>query len=303
MHQNQNPQQSSSPQKDYGYRADQPLGDILRQERERYGWTLQQVEDVLRIRASQLRALEDGRLDLLPGRVYAIGFVRSYAACLGLNPEDAVRLFKAQYTGNSYVRPELNFPVPASESKLPNWKILSGAAAALFVLGTAILLLSGNDPSQNRAHQEVPTVPQDLASLAAGDGTLYSAYERAQNDVQAVMDWQDSVALNNLTTAAGTAGEEVMAPSPSPIVITAHENVWLEIRRADGSVLLSRVLKEGDRYSVPEDEEGLIFDTGNIAGLSFALGDETIQPAGRRGDVRRKVALTHESLRALAQEN
>lgn len=312
MHQNQKPQQPPSPQGEgYGYRTDQPLGSILRQERERYGWTLQQVEEVLRIRASQLRAMEDGRLDLLPGRVYAIGFVRAYAECLGLDPHDAVQLFKAQYTGSGQMRPELNFPVPASESKLPNWRILLGACAALCVLIVAVLIFKGGDETQKMAANEVPVVPDSLKVELALDGGL---------DVEGL----SHAMLNEKLTAAGPAGDlSALTPaagaegpesSDEPaaigagvipvgqIVIAAVESVWLEIRRADGSIILSRVLKDGERYIVPE-EEGLTFDTGNIAGLSFMVGDDFIQPVGKSGDVRRNVALNPESLKALAQVN
>ncbi|PZO78204.1 MAG: DUF4115 domain-containing protein, partial [Micavibrio aeruginosavorus] len=75
------------------------MGEILRRTRVHYGQSLQQIEGVLRIRASQLDALEQGDVSQLPGRVYAIGFVRSYSEYLGLDGDKMVHLFKEQSVG------------------------------------------------------------------------------------------------------------------------------------------------------------------------------------------------------------
>ena len=54
-------------------------GDLLRQQREALGLDLDDVAAALKIKPGYLAALEAGRPDLLPGPVYAIGFVRAYA--------------------------------------------------------------------------------------------------------------------------------------------------------------------------------------------------------------------------------
>src|SRR5690349_15456798 len=66
------------------------VGDILRAERQRRGWTLADAEIYLKIRRSMLEANEQGRFELLPGRAYALAFARTYAEFLGLNTEDIV---------------------------------------------------------------------------------------------------------------------------------------------------------------------------------------------------------------------
>src|ERR1700760_1943428 len=57
------------------------------------GLDVYHVADILRIRPAVLEAIEAGRFDLLPGSVYAIGFVRSYATYLGLDAEALVLRF------------------------------------------------------------------------------------------------------------------------------------------------------------------------------------------------------------------
>lgn len=63
------------------------IGSSLRQARERRGLELSDVERVTRIRSRYLKALEDERFDLIPGLVYAKGFLRTYAHYLGLDAD------------------------------------------------------------------------------------------------------------------------------------------------------------------------------------------------------------------------
>ena len=75
---------------------DMSVGDILKKARLSKNMTIDQVAEYLRIRATYLDALEQNDVSLLPGRVYAIGFVRSYANFLGLDEDKLVYLFKNQ---------------------------------------------------------------------------------------------------------------------------------------------------------------------------------------------------------------
>ena len=75
----------------------QTLGQLLRQEREQRDIPLDQIEQATRIRAAQLRAIEDDRLEALPAEAYARGFVRTYAEYLGLNGDDVVAIFNEQW--------------------------------------------------------------------------------------------------------------------------------------------------------------------------------------------------------------
>src|SRR5579863_1235258 len=72
------------------------VGAELRAARERLGWSLQDVSANLRIRYAHLVAVEEGRLDVLPGAAYAIGFVRSYAKLLGLDSDEMSRRLRAE---------------------------------------------------------------------------------------------------------------------------------------------------------------------------------------------------------------
>ncbi|HEX2170974.1 MAG TPA: helix-turn-helix domain-containing protein, partial [Dehalococcoidia bacterium] len=62
------------------------IGELLRSQREERGLTLEQAEEVTRIRRRYLEALESGNFAELPGEVYVRGFLRLYAEYLGLDP-------------------------------------------------------------------------------------------------------------------------------------------------------------------------------------------------------------------------
>lgn len=70
------------------------IGESLRAAREAKGLSLQQAEEDTKIRKRYLEALEDEDYDIIPGRVYAKGFLRNYAMYLGLNPDEILMEFK-----------------------------------------------------------------------------------------------------------------------------------------------------------------------------------------------------------------
>jgi len=120
------------------------VGEILRRTRLHYGRGLEEVESVLRIRTALLEALEGDDSSKLPGRVYAIGFIRSYAEYLGLDGDQIVELYKQQL-GQGALRPEYNFPVAADESKRPDLTIFLVCIIGLIVVGGCYHFFKSDD--------------------------------------------------------------------------------------------------------------------------------------------------------------
>src|ERR1700733_14439009 len=84
--------------------SDTPLetvGQDLRAARLRRGDDLATVSTSLKIRKDHLEAIEEDLLDALPGRTYAVGFVRSYADYLGLDVSQTLERFKAEIAGRT----------------------------------------------------------------------------------------------------------------------------------------------------------------------------------------------------------
>jgi cytoskeletal protein RodZ len=70
------------------------IGEILRIARESRNETLREAADNTKIRFTFLDNLENGEFDKLPGNVYALGFVRTYANYLGLDEHAVVATLK-----------------------------------------------------------------------------------------------------------------------------------------------------------------------------------------------------------------
>ena len=72
------------------------VGELLRDERERQGITLRDIEAATSIRIRYLQAIENSDYSALPGNVYAKGFVRNYAITLGLDETEFVSMYKLE---------------------------------------------------------------------------------------------------------------------------------------------------------------------------------------------------------------
>ena len=73
------------------------LGARLREARERKGLTLRQIANDTKITLSFLEALERNDISRLPGGIFSRSFVRSFAAQVGLDVEQAVEDFVSQF--------------------------------------------------------------------------------------------------------------------------------------------------------------------------------------------------------------
>jgi cytoskeletal protein RodZ len=77
------------------------FGSRMRQAREQRGVSLRQIAERTKISVSQLEALERNDISRLPGGIFSRAFVRSYAAEIGVDPEQTVREFLSQFPDES----------------------------------------------------------------------------------------------------------------------------------------------------------------------------------------------------------
>ncbi len=82
-------------------RSESDFGARIRQAREQRGISLRQIAETTKISVSVLEALERNDIARLPGGIFSRGFVRSYAVVIGVDPEQTVRDFMAQFPHDS----------------------------------------------------------------------------------------------------------------------------------------------------------------------------------------------------------
>ncbi|MBN8875679.1 MAG: DUF4115 domain-containing protein [Rhodospirillales bacterium] len=279
-------------------------GADLRAARERLGWDLPEVAHALRIRPSYLAALEEGRLCELPGNAYALGFLRSYAKALGLDPEEMLRRFRAEAAEVSQ-RTELAFPAPVPERGLP--------AGAVVLLGLVLVAaayagwyrLSGEGRLPAEA---VMAVPERLAPLADQAVKFADPPAPAPAPPVAVASAPPAatpaapepppVAYSPSSAAAApvnplpAAPPAALAPAADQtrLVLRASADAWLLVKEKGGAVLLNRVLKPGETWSVPA-KANLTLTTGNAGGTELLLDGAPTASLGGPGVVRRDLPL------------
>ena len=81
------------------------------------------------------------------------------------------------------------------------------------------------------------------------------------------------------------------------IILRATQDAWVQVRDSADELLLTRVLREGDVYRVP-DQEGLTLLTGNAGGIDVLVDGTLLAPLGPVGSVRRDLALDPQVLLA-----
>ena len=123
--------------------------------RQQAGLDVVQVAQRLRIRREHLFAIEEGRFEDLPAPAYAIGFVRSYAEFLGLDPVSAVEQFKLESSAST-ARVPLAFPSAEPSERMPKgWLIGMSLVLAAVVFGAWYF----SENSDRFAVNDVPPAP------------------------------------------------------------------------------------------------------------------------------------------------
>ncbi|HZA68024.1 MAG TPA: helix-turn-helix domain-containing protein, partial [Geminicoccaceae bacterium] len=145
------------------------VGAQLREVRLERGEDLDEIAQSLRIKSSYLFGIEQGDLSGLPGRTYALGFLRSYANHLGFDGDDLVNRIKSS-VGQLTDRTRLRIRAPMPENRLPRTPmvVISLAAVAGIYLGWSYVNRTSRTITDTVA--EAPGSMRDLAGIEAPAG-------------------------------------------------------------------------------------------------------------------------------------
>ncbi|MGH7109147.1 MAG: helix-turn-helix domain-containing protein [Stellaceae bacterium] len=297
------------------------IGDTLRQRRAALGLDLDEVAAALKIKPGFLAALEEGRPGELPGRTYAIGFLRAYGTYLGLDSGEVVRRFKRETEGLE-ARPNLSFPVPLRAGSVPGGRtVLAGLILALCGYGAWYAMSARHRAVPQRASEvpfallrppphPVPAVtkhpiiaaapkPPAAATPPASSAKRGAAGALASAPKSAVLTEQQKGVPGTAAHAApppqpAAIGSGSTSPPPQ-IVIRATAASWIEVRNAGNAIVYSRVLQPGESYDVP-DQPGLTLRTGNAGGLAITVDGKPTAKLGALGAIRRRIVLRPQAL-------
>jgi hypothetical protein len=250
-------------------------GSMLGSARRASGRSIEQIADETRVPRRHLQALEDDEHDALPALPYAMGFVRSFARAVALDPEMIATRFRAETTKQPHV-PRQSTLEPLDERRLPGRGVVAATLIGLVVVVAGLSAWGAGvfAPPLPDAPLVTAQAPEQLARVAPLPPELVAA---------------DAPPSNAAAAPAGT------------IVLTAKEDVWVRVYDPASSLVpISRVMMAGERFEVPADPPGLVLWTGRAGALDVQVGNDRLPPLGGLAQTLRDVRLTPEALRAQA---
>jgi len=89
------------------------ISEILKEERERKGYSLDFIEKTIKIKSEYINLIEQGRFSDLPSESYALGFIKNYAEFLGLDVQEVLAFFRREFDERkAKKKPSLKPPQP-----------------------------------------------------------------------------------------------------------------------------------------------------------------------------------------------
>ena len=221
------------------------VGQRLRAAREAKGLSIEEVASTTRIPTRHLLSLEQSEWSNLPAPTYSVGFAKNYATAVGLDKVEIAERLRA----------EMGSVLPAHYTTVSD----------------TLEPVEGNRSMPKRiVFGALAALP--LIALAL---TWLNNRDLAGSDASPVAE-VDEGAIASGALAAPTA--------QGPVVITANEPVWIEVR--DGATILRQAeLAAGQSFEVPASAARPVLTTGKPEALRISVGTgdaPAVGPAGQR---------------------
>lgn len=247
------------------------IGEVLRRAREQRGISLAEAEAATKIRLRYLAAMERGDFASLPGRPYALGFLRNYARFLGLDAQPLVEELKRVWEPEPAGEPQYVVTTasksgakarPPKAGRARYWLVMVVAAAVLVILVPLFTAAFWSSP----APETTPGVQGNGAAAAAGTKAPGAAAE----------------------TPAAAEGTPV-PPRPSELqltIVAAKGPCWLEVV-VGGQPVFQGLLPLGKEMSFSA-RESISVKFGDAGAVTVKVNGREIGPIGKRGEVVRR---------------
>jgi len=216
------------------------IGTILKSSRLKSEKSLEDISSELCIRKIYLTAIEEGDYETLPPVPYGIGYVRTYARYLGLNPERAVKLYKvaaqgeeAEATEEIVIEPEIN--------KINKWHIIIGVVVLALVCSIWNLLTAKDTAKVTETAKEV-TTPVVEKSISEDKGAVTEENKKDEEETK-----EDEKTKEKVTEETKEDAKEAMPLiDKTKIVLLFSGETWIEVKDKN-KVYTQGVFHKGDK--------------------------------------------------------
>lgn len=306
------------------------IGKLLQETREEQKIDLKEISSAINVRVTQLEAIEKGNMNELPGMVYAIGFVKSYASHLGLDSDEIAAAFKREHGKAEPANTEIDVEPSIKTQPAPTSNILliSGIAIIALLLLWVFVISDDNVADENLAIDNIPEPPKELIAKITDEKTISNITKDADdntataNNINATesaitnLDNNENKPVKNNIDAPkqdlNTPKTNIQTKSPkkpiiknnkllsgkafgatggkSRISLRAIASSWVHIKDKNGKTVFRKVLRPGQIYRVP-NIDGLSLTTANAGGLEVYVDGKKLDPFGKKGDIIRGIEL------------
>ena len=271
-------------------RTSSDFGAKLREARERRSVTLRQIANATKISVGVLDSLERNDISKLPGGIFGRAFVRSYAVEVGLDPEETIQDFIAQFPNDSVTAGH-----PASDQGEDHVAVESDRRTA----GTFVWLIAVSVPIAAGLFyfstlRSAPAASEPTAAT--------SAPAPASRPVPAAA---APVISEPAVPAAGSSGAAPAVTTPAPVpaaappdappllaapasnqltvAVTAKRPCWVSAT-VDGRKAIERLLKAGEQQTVTVHSD-MVLTAGDASAIALRFNGADVRALGKAGEV------------------
>ena len=250
------------------------LGQELKRERELRSISLHDIAEQTKIGVRHLQALEDDRLDLLPGKFLTKAIIRSYAKALGMDEDRIMNMFHEEALSQEWdtrLSEKARLPIisrkPTVRRRVRLVPVLLVGAALLAVLaGLYIFVIAPARPAAPpRGRGQKPAEPAAAAQ---------------------------PLEFPELPPVVG--GGRIAPSDALKLEFEFQAATWMHVT-ADGILVLEGIRKAGTRETFEARTE-VILQTGNAGGFRLRINGRPVRPLGPSGKVLTDVRIRHDNL-------
>lgn len=239
------------------------LGQELRRERELRAIPLKEIANTTKVSFRYLQALEEDRLDILPGPFFIKGAIRAYAETIGVDENYFLNRYHEDMLLQTYT-------VDKDRKKVEQGGVGSITRRARLYLVLALLSIAAGFLAvffilKPGAKERRPSVPLPVSSAEVSTPV---ALPPARN-VEAVLPTETGRLTLDLSFTAET---------------------WIQVY-ADGELKLDGVKQAGEK-AVCEARKEFLIHTGNAGGIDLTINGKPGKPLGAAGIVRTDIKIT-----------